>query len=166
MERAELERGNAIGRALRDAPRSEALLDLLALDAERAALADHALLRAGTDALLAAGPPAVNDRPKLRLYASLQDALLTVARRAFYLGDFAVALSRLQTFSPSPDQRAAHELLLGACWRALGEAAQARTHLETAAAASQDVGARAWLMRLARDSALPQEPRFGPFSVR
>lgn len=165
-ERSELVRGNAVGAALRHRPGDEALLDLLALDAERATLAERALQRPGADALLAAGRPDADEPRRAQLYRSLQAASLSVARRAFYLGDYGRALGWLHKRSPTRDQRAQHELLLAASLRALGEPVQARTHFEAAIAASQDRAARAWLAKLARDQTPPTGASAGPFSVR
>jgi tetratricopeptide (TPR) repeat protein len=165
-ERTELELGNAVGAALGHRPRDEALLELLGLDTERAALAARALQRPDADERLNAGLPGHDDTRGAQLYRGLQAAMFTVARRAFYLGDYTAALQGLQKFAPTGDQRARHELLLAASWRRLGEPVQARRHFEAALSASRDRVAQAWLAKLARDKAAQTGLGSGPYSVR
>jgi hypothetical protein len=89
--------------ALRARPDNAGLWDLLALDPDRVRAAEAAL-RA----------PAAADT----------DAAWTLARHAFYAGDYAQALQRLDRLEPEPEDRALHALLRAACLRALGRPAQ------------------------------------------
>jgi spermidine synthase len=89
--------------ALRARPSNTGLWDLLALDPDR--------VRAAEAAMRAPGNADV-------------DAAWTLARHAFYAGDYAQALELLDRLQPAPEDRALRALLRAACLRALGQPTQ------------------------------------------
>ncbi|HKP63030.1 MAG TPA: fused MFS/spermidine synthase [Polyangiales bacterium] len=128
-EWTELEMGRILRPALRARPNNAGLWYLLGLDP------DH--LRAA-EAAQEVGTPVQRTA-----------ATWTVARRAFYAGDYARALRELETLHPDQEEVAQHALLRAGCLRALGRTSEAEAAFQRAAGASHDLRFKAAAGRLA-----------------
>jgi spermidine synthase len=143
-ELVELGVGTRLAPALRTRPGNAGLWDLLSLSPD--------LVRAAEAALSAPGE-------------ADSDAAWTLARRAFYGGEYAQALERLAKIEPEPDERAVHALLRAGCLRALGQFAQSAAALREAAAASRDPAFRHIALELSGQAAKPFVANDGPWSL-
>jgi tetratricopeptide (TPR) repeat protein len=92
-------------------------------------------------------------------------AMWTLARRAFYGGDYAQALELLAKLEPEPDERALHALLRAGCLRALGQFAQSAAAFREAATASRDQAFKAAALQLAVAAARSFAADAGPWSL-
>ncbi|HEX2677602.1 MAG TPA: hypothetical protein VHM19_13205, partial [Polyangiales bacterium] len=165
-ERDELAFGNAVARALAARPRSEALLALLGVEEETASLAARALSRPGVGALLALDDAAATAMQKRAERDVVHGAAITVARRAFYRGQWERALALLDAFAPPRGWLPSRELLAGTALRALGRSDAARQRLQHAAELSTDREAQRTLHALAEQAAQPLDADLGPFGLR
>jgi tetratricopeptide (TPR) repeat protein len=143
-ELAELDLGTRLTPALRARPGNAGLWDLLSLSPD--------LVRAAEAALRAPGE-------------ADSGAMWTLARRAFYGGDYARALERLAKLEPEPDERALHALLRAGCLRALGQFAQSAATFREAAGASRDPAFRHVALQLSGQAARPFAANDGPWSL-
>ena len=142
-ESRELALGTTLTPALRVRPSNAGLWDLLALDPDRVRAAEAAMRApGGTDT----------------------DAAWTLARHAYYAGDYAQALERLNRLQPAPDELALHALLRAGCLRALAQPTQSAAAFREAAARSRDAAFKAAALQLARQAAAPFSTGAGPWS--
>jgi tetratricopeptide (TPR) repeat protein len=142
-ESSELALGRKLTPALHARPSNAGLWELLALDPDRVRAAEAALR----------APGAVDTA-----------AAWTLARRAFYAGDYAQALDRLGKLQPKHDDRARHALLRAGCFRALGQTSQSAAAFREAAATSRDATFKAAALQLATRAAIPFAAEAGPWS--
>ena len=142
LERAELLLGRVLAPALHARPDNAGLWTLLGLDP------DH--LRAAEAAVKQAGAPH-------------REALWTLARRAFYDGDYRLALERLDALKPAHDERALHALLRAGCLRGLGRVSESAEAFRRAAEASDDALFKPVVLALAAQASAPFELGAGPF---
>jgi spermidine synthase len=143
-EAQELALGTTLTPALHARPGNAGLWDLLSLDPDRVRAAEVALrVPAAVDA----------------------DAAWTLARQAFYSGDYAQALERLAKLQPEQDERALHALLRAGCLRALGDFGQSAAAFREAAAASHDETFKRVALQLSAQTAGPFAPDAGPWSL-
>lgn len=142
-EVSELALGTKLTPALRARPDNAGLWDLLSLSPD--------LVRAAEAALRVPGA----DEP---------EAAWTLARHAFYRGDYAQALERLGKLRPEPDERALHALLRAGCLRALGRGSESAAAFREAAVASADAAFKAAVLQLAGQAATPFPRDAGPWS--
>jgi tetratricopeptide (TPR) repeat protein len=166
VERRELVTGNAVRSALAARPNDEALLALLSLHFERVRLAADVFRRPDSIELLKNGPDAAFASGRIAAYQAAYDAAWTLARRAFYTGDYARALDILASFTPRPDEASRHALLRAGCLRALGREAQSVVALESAAQASHDRVFQSAMRKLVAQSKQPFAPERGPLASR
>jgi hypothetical protein len=143
-ESKELALGTKLTPALHARPGNAGLWDLLALDPDRVRAAEVALRSQ------AAGDT---------------DAAWTLARHAFYAGDYVQALDRLGKLQPEQDERALHALLRAGCLRALGQPSQSAVAFREAATTSRDASFKAAALRLADQAATPFPAEAGPWSL-
>jgi spermidine synthase len=142
-ERRELELSWRLTPVLRARPDNAGLWDLLALDPDRVRAAEAALRAPGdTDA----------------------DAAWTLARHAFYAGDYAQALGRFDRLQPARDDRALHALLRAGCLRALGQPTLSAAAFREAAALSRDASFKTVATQLAERAATAFSAEAGPLS--
>jgi tetratricopeptide (TPR) repeat protein len=143
-EASELALGTRLTPALRERPGNAGLWAILALAPDRVRAAETALrARAAADT----------------------DAAWTLARRAFYAGDYAQALERLSNLQPRRDERALHALLRAGCLRALGQPSQSAAAFREAAALTRDAAFKAAALQLSTRAALPFAAEVGPWSL-
>ena len=142
-ESSELALGTQLTPALHARPGNAGLWDLLALDPDRVRAAEASLR-----------VPAAQD----------SDAAWTLARHAFYAGDYAQALDRLSKLQPVQDERALHALLRAGCLRALHQPTQSAAAFREATALSRDASFKEAALQLAARAATPFPADAGPWS--
>lgn len=142
-EWTELEMGRALRPVLRARPQNLGLWYLLGLDPDHVRIAEVALQ----------GPPS----------AQRTAATWTVARHAFYGGDYARALELLASVKPASGEVAQHALLRAGCLRALGREKEAKAAFRHAGDASRDARFKAAAAKLAERSATPVVESEGPW---
>jgi len=153
-EARELALGRTLAPALLERPMDQGLWALLAIDEERARLAQLALSRPAARELVARPRAAIAraDRPR---YLVLQDAQWMLARRAYYAREYATALEQLDAIDPAPVDRARHAFLRAECLRALKRRDDSAQGFREAAAASGDAAFRAQSRALAEQQPPP-----------
>jgi len=163
-EARELALGSFMARTLRDNPLDQGLWELLAVDSDRAHLAERALQRPGAAALLAKPLGQITEAERARFFV-LQDAARMLARRAFYEGDYARALELLNRIQPQPNEQARHWLLVAGCLRALGQYEASASAFLSSGAKSSSASYRATCTTLASQVATTFDPRSGPWTT-
>ena len=143
-EWTELEMGKALHPVLRARTTNAGPWYLLGLDP------DH----------VRAAVAAQRERPSAQRTA----ATWTVARQAFYAGDYARALRELETLRPEHDEVAQHALLRAGCLRALGRVDEAAAAFQRAGEASHDARFKAAVQTFAAQAAAPFALDEGPWS--
>jgi hypothetical protein len=143
-ESSELALGTTLTPALRTRPGNAGSWYLLSLDSDRVRAAEASLRTPG---------------------AQDPDAAWTLARHAFYAGDYAGALDRFAELRPYPEDRALHALLRAGCLRALGRPSQSAEAFREAAAASHDARFKAVASQLADQAAAPFPADAGPWTL-
>jgi len=159
-ELRELTLGRLLAPTLADNPDDQGLWSLLAVDSDRARLAERALSRPGASELIDKPPAAPSAR-----YLVLQDALWMLARRAFYARDYARALTLFERLHPEARDKARHALFVAGCLRALNRADESSHAVTSAAAASSHPAFREACAALATRAARPFAPQAGPWAA-
>jgi spermidine synthase len=144
-EWAELAIGRTLQPALHARPNNAGLWSLLGLDPDNVRAAEAALRTHRASPPMAAG--------------------WTLARQAFYTGDYARALNELDRVQPEPTEVALHALLRAGSLRALGNVSDAEAAFRKAAAASHHPGFKAAVSTLAAQAAAPFVADLGPWSI-
>jgi spermidine synthase len=160
-ERIELDVGTAARLVLMLRPANEEALLLLELGSERTRLAVKALARPGAEALLAASS-APGDSGRR---GALEEAALTLARRAFLVGDCRATQRWLERIEEAGSQRALRTLLAAGCLRAQGHAADAASAFQRAASLSDDPAFKRRASALADNAGAPYPREAGPLSL-
>jgi len=143
-EWTELGMGRALQPALQLRPKNSGLWAVLGLDPDHVRAAEAAL--------------------KTTRGSQLTAARWTLARRAFYTGDYARALEQLQNIQPQHDEVAQHSLLRAGSLRALGRTSEARAAFEQAAGASHDARFKSAALMLAAQAEAPFAADLGAWS--
>jgi spermidine synthase len=163
-EQAELRVGNAMRLALEARPGNDGPLELLGLGTERARGAQRALRRPNAPDLLALTAEQAQAAGRVAEHAAVVDPAWTLARRAFYLGDYREASVWLARIRPSADDAARHALLTAGCLRAQHDPERAAAAFRRAASLSHDPTFARHAQRLAQHAADPMASDTGPLA--
>ncbi|MFI5307622.1 MAG: fused MFS/spermidine synthase [Polyangiales bacterium] len=164
-ERAEIVVGAVARRALAARPGNEEPLLLLELGSERTRLAAASLARPGAEALLASAPAQASALGQIGRLSALEQATLTLARRAFLLGDCRATSLLLSGIGTSTTDGALRELLAAGCLRAQGHATEAAIGFRRAASLSHDATFRTLATELAAHAGAPYPREAGPLAL-
>jgi spermidine synthase len=163
-ETRELALGRLLGATLRENRDDQGLWALLAIDSDRARLAERALTRPGA-ADLVAKPENDVATPDRARFLVLQDATWLLARRAFYAGDYARSLDLLNRLQLAPSEQARRWLFIAGALRALQQPEPSARAFRSAAAVSSDQTFRAACTTLAAQTSKPFDPSTGPWTL-